>query len=65
MDLLYTVNDLTRRPLKGMRKSALATKALEGSSKKEPRHANLIRMVTKVTASTNDAWIVNLRSTGI
>jgi hypothetical protein len=62
VNILYTVNDLTNGLRKEMRKSEHMTKACEGGSKNPFR---LIYQVTKVTDSTNDLWLQNLRSTGI
>jgi hypothetical protein len=58
----FTLNDLTRRLRKEMRKSELVRKPLEGNPKRFPRQ---LWLVTKVTERTNDLWIQNLRSTGI
>jgi hypothetical protein len=59
--LLATLNDLARKLLREMQKSELVTKALEGSPKRDPRLLN--KQVTKVTERTNDAWVINLRTT--
>lgn len=58
-----TLNDLARKLFREMQKSELVTKALEANPKRFARHVKLIYMVTKVTERTNDAWVINLRST--
>lgn len=58
----FTLRDLTIRLRKQMRKSELLTKAVEANPK---RFARLIFQVNKVTESTNDLWLQNLRSSGI
>ena len=56
----FALNDLARRLRTEMQKSELVCKVQEEESKNSSRLKN---KVTKVTAGTNDAWIINLKAT--